>query len=237
MVSSVNKNLLISLLLLFSINHILCMQKEQPKQIGSFCGSLKYRVKETLKFLKEEYFSQESKEKNMADELQTNGSAKPLAAVFDIDFTALNSGEESYNEVAVQFSLDSDYFEFYKAIPQILELYKKLVEQKVAIFFITSRCKKLKENSKTNDNMNFTSENLKEVGFTEFKKIYCMSWRRKLKMLQQYESIEDHLKYVSIWKACKRQKIAKNYKIILTADDEYIYLQGENLGYALWVPR
>jgi len=226
-----NLNILINIFLLFPINDAWGMQK-QAKQTGIFFGSLQSRVNKTWNFLKKEYFLEQSKKENIINENEKKEDAKPYAAIFDIDRTSLDSQGESYKNIKIQINNGTGYFCFYRAVPQILELYKKLIDHKVTIFFITSRCKKSWASNSINNWKNLTSDNLKEVGFAEFKEIYCMSWNRKKKMLQ-YKSNGEQVQYTAIWKECKRQKIAKKYQIILTADDEKLFLKGENLGFAL----
>lgn len=227
--------LIVTLWVLAGMNCALGMQNPVGEKNEQNEKIEKKAKKDYLQLLADEVFNHLDKN-FFSSEAKKNTVGEKLAAIFDIDDTVLDCEIAGYKKVEVPLEDGSACFRFRKAVPQILKFYKKLLEHDVAIFFISCRPEKSCKFCKTKNIEDLTSGNLKEVGFEKFEHIYCMPFDTHKEMHSQ-KNIERVVGFASGWKSRIRKKIAKlGYKIIVTADDAWQNLCGDNLGYHMLMP-
>lgn len=202
-------------------------QKNEQDNQNSKKSVLQLRLDEAWEKLDEQYFSSKKQENGEKTE-------KKLAVVFDIDGTVLDPSKIT-KKIKVTSEDGFGQVDFCKPMPYMLDFYKKLLAKNVTIFFITVRPEKSCEAYDYNNVHDLTEQNLMQVGFEGFKKIYCMplkTWNKTLK--QKGDGARQT--FAAHWKELKRKEIAKDYEIILTVDDVKENLTGKYLGHTLLVP-
>lgn len=245
--------LIVTLCVLVGMNCVLGMQnpvgelKNEQDKKNSETKLLQKRLNDAWLSLFKDYFSPfdaKNYEKTKKEEFnedkeklaQTEEAPVQLAAVFDVDDTVLDKANaEKFIHIP---NGRGGYYELEncKAVPLMSEFIKKLQKEGVTIFFATLRLKKSSDLCDNNDVQELTEKNLQEVGFWDFKKIYCMSLADRSKWAEQ-KTTEEYHNFEAQWKEQQREKIVKKgYKIILTAEDRLYNLQGANLGYPLLIP-
>jgi len=138
--------------------------------------------------------------------LKTSSKQDKLAAVFDIDETALSNWDAMADcglcSYRVEVKLYSDAHD--PAIVPVLELYNYARQSGVAVFFLTGR---------KNSQRNTTVQNLTEVGFSGWADLIMRP--------------DDDTSAARVFKPRERQKIQdKGYRIILNMGDQASDLAG-----------
>ena len=142
--------------------------------------------------------------------LQTCRPNEKLAAIFDIDDTAISHldfyiKQDFQNNFTITFW--EEYFQKNSFLPlfPLLDLYNFAKKKGIALFFISSRHEKLRET---------TIANLKHAGYSGWKKIYLSSPKNPYPSSQAYKT---HM----------RQKIIEDgYSIIINIGDQKSDLLG-----------
>jgi predicted secreted acid phosphatase len=150
--------------------------------------------------------------------VKDNPKGDKLAAVFDIDETALSNwnamagcGFCSYNTQLELYARAHDPIfsnEHDPAIPPTLELFRFAQQNAVAVFFVTGRRESQRE---------LTIRNLSEVGYSNWTDLYMQSDRRS----------DQKPEPASIFKPRARRAISdRGYRIILNIGDQASDLAG-----------
>jgi len=161
----------------------------------------------------QEYQEQLTQKINYADSLlQQADSNKKNLVILDIDGVALGKTPLEFY-IPLSSGRRLPYFE---AIPEVLSLYKKLIEREFHIIFLTERIHE--------DLGEGTKENLMRVGYTQFDKI--IAFPREL-----YRRTP-----ACFWKENMRINLSFEYNIVATIDDTPENLLGDSLGYPIKLP-
>jgi acid phosphatase len=132
-----------------------------------------------------------------------------LALVLDVDETALSNWDEEKQDDFGYIPADWNAWVAKKQAPAIegtLRLYRKAIEQKVHVFFVTSR---------STDQGFETADNLNAVGYDQWDGLALRGPHPKMQTVTDFKSGE-------------RRKIAEaGYKIILNVGDQMSDLNGE----------
>lgn len=141
--------------------------------------------------------------------------------IFDIDDTALDTKKPTKTRKQITKVQSLSFFE---PIPEVLLFYNYLITRGFNVLFLTARTDYLASSNIENAMIHSTKQNLIAAGYYSCDNIICRTHK-------------DHAISIATWKEQMRKKLAKDWTILATLDDDDRNLQGECTGKKIKIPK